>query len=81
MEEFRDEILDVIKDASFGGSPILTLKGMHENDFVSQDEDDLKSFLRVLEKRKIGWKNGYKATEDDLMSTLTLMYGLDKDFC
>ena len=80
MEQLRKEVFNTIKQATFGGFPILTLNGISDEDFIFSDEETLKKFLSLSEERKLVSEETYIVVWFHIVETLAMMYGVDINF-
>ncbi len=80
MACFVKEVSDALKDASFGGAPILCYEGVSDEQFIFEDDRILRNFLKMSEERKLMSPHKYAAKANSITQTLVLAYGGKSEF-
>ena len=80
MEEMAKAVIECIKGATFGGQYLTVLRGLPEDQWVFNDEDNLRKFLDLSESNKKLSDFTYSATDNSLLQSLNGIWDIDKDF-
>lgn len=79
MEEMREDVEDVLRQAKFGGEYTTVTKGVGgENNFVFDDMSNLHAFLSMTEDRKAKCDMQYQLNKDsNILKDLALVWNVD----
>ena len=73
MESMAEEVTKCLATASFGGKPLFSHRGIQTKNFLFNDEQNLKEFLKLNEEQKMIYSKGtYKVTHNDLLVSLSI---------
>lgn len=80
MEKMAKDVTDCLKSASFGKKQLTALRGVTDEEFIFNDEANLKTFLSLSEGKKFSFTKSYKANNSSLLEKLNAIWDIDKDF-
>ena len=52
MEEMAKEVIECLKSATFGGQYLTVLRGLQDDQWIFNDEDNIRKFLDLSESNK-----------------------------
>ncbi len=81
MERVADDVKDCLKQATFGGKPLLCYRGIKPDDYIFTDEGKLKNFLQLSEENKQDFPCGrYHPNKSTLWKELVGAWSVDDGF-
>jgi hypothetical protein len=80
MEHMANAVIDCLKGANFGGRCLDIYRGPCEDQWIFNDEDELKEFLSFTEFNKEISAMSYKVRETPLLRSLEAVWNIDGKF-
>ena len=80
MEKMAGNVIDCLKWAKFGGKFIEVYRGLKEDNWIFNDEADVKKFLSLSEFGKEASGMSYRAGRTPLAQSLHDVWGIDLDY-
>ena len=80
MEKMAGDVIDCLKWVKFGGKFIEVYRGLKEDNWILNDEADVKKFLSLSEFGKEASGMSYRARRTPLVQSLHDVWGIDLDY-
>ena len=80
MEKMAEDVIDCLKSAKFGGQYIEVYRGLKEDNWIFNDEANLKKFLSLSEFSKEVSGMSYRARQTPLAKSLHEVWEIEQDY-
>ena len=80
IEKMAEDVIDCLKWAKFGEKFIEVYRGLKEDNWIFNDEADVKKFLSLSEFSKEASGMSYRARQTPLAQSLHDVWGIDLDY-
>ena len=80
MEEMAKAVIQCLKSATFGGQYLTVLRGLQDDQWIFNDEDNIRKFLDLSESNKKLSEFTYSANDNSLLQSLYDIWECQKRF-
>ncbi|CAG2238825.1 unnamed protein product [Mytilus edulis] len=79
MELMAEQVISCLRSAKFGQNQFYCFRGVKDN-FIFDDEDDLRNFIKLSEHGKNECAKEFKVVECPLLADISQVWGVNRDF-